>query len=105
MFKVYNRKENSALKWQLLHTIALAMDCMCLLMCFSLSQVFLDHIFAAETHGELSIYFLFLFFFALRIERGTIESKCGGIIIINDVFLLIGHHNKSDSPSVLNEMC
>ncbi|XP_069547973.1 A disintegrin and metalloproteinase with thrombospondin motifs 14 isoform X2 [Brachyistius frenatus] len=30
------------------------MDCMYLLMCFSLSQVFLDHIFAAETQEKLS---------------------------------------------------
>lgn len=45
------------------HTVALAMDCMYLLMCFSLSHLFLEHIFAAETHGELSTYFLFLFFF------------------------------------------
>ncbi|XP_040923221.1 A disintegrin and metalloproteinase with thrombospondin motifs 3 [Toxotes jaculatrix] len=30
------------------------MDCMYLLMCFSLSQVFLEHIFAAETHEKLS---------------------------------------------------
>ncbi|XP_047465657.1 A disintegrin and metalloproteinase with thrombospondin motifs 14 isoform X3 [Mugil cephalus] len=30
------------------------MDCMYLLMCFSLTQVFLGHIFAAETHENLS---------------------------------------------------
>ncbi|XP_078135575.1 A disintegrin and metalloproteinase with thrombospondin motifs 14 [Sander vitreus] len=30
------------------------MDCMYLLLCFSLSQVFLDHVFAAETHEKLS---------------------------------------------------
>ncbi|XP_022046689.1 A disintegrin and metalloproteinase with thrombospondin motifs 14 isoform X3 [Acanthochromis polyacanthus] len=30
------------------------MDCMYLLMCFSLSQVFLEHILAAETHEKLS---------------------------------------------------
>ncbi|XP_063749749.1 A disintegrin and metalloproteinase with thrombospondin motifs 14 isoform X3 [Eleginops maclovinus] len=30
------------------------MDCTYLLMCFSLSQLFLDHIFAAETHEKLS---------------------------------------------------
>ncbi|XP_049915606.1 A disintegrin and metalloproteinase with thrombospondin motifs 14 isoform X3 [Epinephelus moara] len=30
------------------------MDCMYLFMCFSLSQVFLDHIVAAETHEKLS---------------------------------------------------
>uniref|UniRef100_A0A4W6EZ24 ADAM metallopeptidase with thrombospondin type 1 motif 14 n=1 Tax=Lates calcarifer TaxID=8187 RepID=A0A4W6EZ24_LATCA len=28
-------------------------------MCFSLSHIFLEHIFAAETHGELSIFSLF----------------------------------------------
>ncbi|XP_029953463.1 A disintegrin and metalloproteinase with thrombospondin motifs 14 [Salarias fasciatus] len=30
------------------------MDCMYLLMCFSLTQLFLEHIFAAETHEKLS---------------------------------------------------
>lgn len=60
---------------------ALAMDCMYLLMCFSLSQVFLDHILAAETHGELSIYLppplSFFFAFATCIEKCTFKSNVG----------------------------
>lgn len=57
------------------------MDCMYLLMCFSLSQVFLDHILAAETHGELSIYLppplSFFFAFATCIEKCTFKSNVG----------------------------
>uniref|UniRef100_A0A671XVQ1 ADAM metallopeptidase with thrombospondin type 1 motif 14 n=1 Tax=Sparus aurata TaxID=8175 RepID=A0A671XVQ1_SPAAU len=57
-------------------------------MCFSLSQVFLDHILAAETHGELSIYLppplSFFFAFATCIEKCTFKSNVGneyGLIV------------------------
>lgn len=74
------------------HTIALAMDWMYLLMCFSLSQLFLDTIFAAETHGEFSTYFLLLS--AVQLLRNC-EAKMMA-------YLLIGPHNQSDSLTVLD---
>lgn len=48
-------EENCALKWQLSPAV-LAMDSLYLLMCFSLNQLLLDHIFAAGTHGKLLIF-------------------------------------------------
>lgn len=50
------------------HTQTLAMDSMYSFVCFSLSLVFLDHIYAAETHGELFV-FLFPFVAVLGFVR------------------------------------
>lgn len=39
------------------HATVLTMDCVYLFMCFSFTHVFVEHIFAAEAHGELSLSF------------------------------------------------
>lgn len=70
------------------------MDCMYLLMCFSLSQVFLECIFAAKAHGELSIPFPFIFlhmFLRCR-EMHCKVYKVGGDNDKNEALhLLMGH--------------
>lgn len=70
------------------------MDCMYLLMCFSLSQVFLECIFAAKAHGELSIPFPFIFYTCFYgAERCTVKFiKWGGNNDKNEALhLLMGH--------------
>lgn len=79
------------------HTYSLAMDCMYLFICFSLSQVFLDHIVAAETHGELVFFFYMLGFCFMN--KCTLTSRSKGIKIKKGWTILLIGHNESDSFS------